>query len=1127
MKNFLTRPPWKWMLPAAAGLLALYTVFGFFIAPALVANQAPEALEERYNCQVELGEVNINPFVLSIEARDFRIGFPDKTPFAGFHRLYLNFQLSSLFRWALTFKQVSLDKPYLGLVLMENGNLNLSRLSRADNATQDAGRTEDANGDPLRLLLHHIEVSNGTLEFDNLRQSPPAAIAFDPIDLELANLSTLPDREGPYTLQATTGREESLTWTGVLLLTPFSSNGTLSFENIRTETLQEFLLSSLNTAPPQGTLDLETEYVLDTKGADVTFQCRDISAALNNLALSLPQAGQPFLELGRVMLDNGSFDLAARRLDIPALGFANATLDVLLSRDGTLNLSRAWQPATRPGEDQAGPDETAEAAPWEIVFEEVTLDHLGLKVEDQSRTLPLQVRLADSSASFAASLRTGSQLQALVSSARVDLQGIEAGPLGSRPELTISSLGLDGGNFDLAKRSLTAGQLLVTDGSLQVLRSSEGINWAALLTAANATRTEEPSSEGTEAAEKWQASLERAGVSGFSIDYADRTVQADAPILSLADLSAEALQVTTTDTFPLSMSFTVEQGGSFSANGTVDPDSGQVQAGVSLKDLSLLPAQPYIDSVALVDLRSGTLTLDAGLNAGGEGEGFPLELDAELGVDDLNIVEREANATLLGWKRLHTDSFRLALQPHGLTIGEVQLTEPRGRLIIDEEKRVNVVEVFKTREGNATAPAEPPPTEPSGADPFPVSVGSLRISDGTLDFTDRSLVLPFSSTIHDLKGMVSEITSTSGAEASIDLDGQVDQYGVSTIKGSMDFFDPKRFTDVTVVFENVSMTTLNPYTATFAGRKIASGKLYLDLEYNILNATLQGENEIVVEELTLGEEVQSEQAVNLPLKLAVALLKDSSGTIDIGLPVKGDLNDPEFGFGHLIGRAIFNLLTKIVTSPFRILGALLPDLGSDDIDSVSFEPGRSDLPPPEQEKAVQLAQALAERPELALTVQGRWEPEADARALRDLMLRRQMAGKVGRQLEAGEDPGPVNLESRTVLDTLKALYGERFGFGTMNELVRSLTAEADQNATEFAEGRGNERLARELFERLREAQELSEGALEALGLQRARTVAHVLTEQGGLDQERITMRPPEVLGEDGTPEVSFSLDTVD
>ena len=1123
MKNFLTRPPWKWILPTAAALLVLYTVFGFYIAPALVANQAPKALEKRYDCQVELGEVNINPFVLSIEARDFRIGFPDQTPFAGFNRLYLNFQLSSLFRWALTFKRVSLDKPYLGLVLMEDGNLNLSRLNRADNATQESSRTEDANGDALRLLLHHIEVSNGTLEFDNLRQSPPAAIAFDPINLELANLSTLPEREGPYTLQATTGRGESLTWTGVLLLTPFSSNGTLSFEKVQAETLREFLLSSLNTAPPQGTLDLETGYVLDTKGGDFHFQCRDISAALNNLALSLPQAGQPFLKLDRVMLDNGSFDLAARRLDIPVLGFANATLDVLLSRDGTLNLARAWQPPPRPVQDQAGPDHTADAAPWEIVFEEVTLDHLGLKGEDQSRTLPLQVRLADSSASFAASLRTGPQLQALVSSARVDLKGIEAGPLGSQPDLTISSLGLEGGHLDLAKRSLTAGQLRATGGSLQVRRSSDGLNWAALLTAANATG--EPSSGGSEAAGTWQASLEQAGVSGFSIDYADRTVQADAPILSLADLSAEAQQVTTTEPFPLSMSFTVEQGGSFSANGTVDPGSGQVQAGITLKDLSLLPAQPYIDTLARLALRSGTLTLDADLSAGGEGEGFPLELDAELGVDDLDIVEREANATLLGWKRLHTRSFRLALQPDGLTIGEIQLTEPRGRLIIDEERSVNVVEVFKGGEGNATASSDSPSSAPS--DPFPVSVGSLRISGGTLDFTDLSLVLPFSATIHDLQGLVSEITSTSGTEASIDLDGQVDQYGVSTIKGSMDFFDPKRFTDVTVVFENVPMTTLNPYTATFAGRKIASGKLYLDLEYNIINATLQGENEIVVEELTLGEEVQSEQAVNLPLKLAVALLKDSSGTIDIGLPVKGDLNDPEFSFGHLIGRAILNLLTKIVTSPFRILGALLPDLGSDDIDSVSFEPGHSDLPPPQQEKAVQLAKALSERPELALTVQGRWVPETDARGLRDLMLRRRLAGKMGRQLEAGEDPGPVNLDSRAVLDKLKALYGERFGFGTMNELVRSFTAQADQNATGFAEGRGNEPLARELFERLREAQELPDGALEALGLQRARTVVQVLTGQGGLDQERITTSPPEVLAEDGTPVVSFSLDTVD
>jgi hypothetical protein len=173
----------------------------------------------------------------------------------------------------------------------------------------------------------------------------------------------------------------------------------------------------------------------------------------------------------------------------------------------------------------------------------------------------------------------------------------------------------------------------------------------------------------------------------------------------------------------------------------------------------------------------------------------------------------------------------------------------------------------------------------------------------------------------------------------------VDAYGTVKINGELNSADPKAFTDIGVVFRNLEMSSLTPYSGKFAGRKIDSGKLSMDLKYKVAQRQLVGDNQIIVERLVLGEKVESPEAMDLPLDLAIALLEDSNGVIDLGLPVKGDLDSPEFSFGAVVWKAFVNLLTKIVTSPFRALGAILPGgEGEESFDSVAFEPGRPDVP---------------------------------------------------------------------------------------------------------------------------------------------------------------------------------------
>jgi hypothetical protein len=400
-------------------------------------------------------------------------------------------------------------------------------------------------------------------------------------------------------------------------------------------------------------------------------------------------------------------------------------------------------------------------------------------------------------------------------------------------------------------------------------------------------------------------------------------------------------------------------------------------------------------------------------------------------------------------------------------------------------------------------------------------VRRILVSDGKVDFADLSLITPFGTKIHELKGVVAGVSSAKNVRAQIKLDGRVDEYGTSKIDGELNSSDPKAFTDISVVFRNVEMSRLSPYSGKFAGRKIDSGKLSVDLKYKIDKSRLAGDNQIVVERLTLGEKVESPDAVDLPLDLAVALLEDSNGVIDLGLPVSGNLDSPEFSFGALIWKALGNLITKIVTSPFRALGALLPGGGEETFNTVAFEPGRPDVPPPEKEKLAKLAGALQKRPQLKLSVQGRYNPGSDRAELRTEAVRHALAVRLGQKPAPGEEPGPVDFGSPETGRALEALFAERIGAEALKALKAELKA-ADEKAKKEAAARGKAaaaeasaedpgQAAKTLFDRLAAAEPVDDGALVQLGDARAQAVIAELGGPGQIAAERMEAKPTAAL----------------
>jgi outer membrane protein OmpA-like peptidoglycan-associated protein len=500
-----------------------------------------------------------------------------------------------------------------------------------------------------------------------------------------------------------------------------------------------------------------------------------------------------------------------------------------------------------------------------------------------------------------------------------------------------------------------------------------------------------------------------------------------------------------------------------------------------------------------------------------------------------HLDEAGSGERFLSWKMLVADGITLALSPHELAITELRFLEPGMKLVIAEDRSVNLTGVLKDGAApGAPAPAPAPVTESTQAPaPYPFRIERIRLENGTLDFADLSLVLPFATRVHEVGGSIVNASSAPDVRARIELAGRVAEYGEARAEGSLIPSRPTEFLDIEARFDNVQVPALSPYSATFAGRKIAAGKLWLTLHYKIVDQQLAGENKIVLDDFQLGERVKAPGALDLPLDLAVALLKDSEGKITLAVPVTGDVDNPQFDYGKVISAAIGNAIARVVTAPFRMLGALFGKGAQEELQSIAFEAGSTRITPPQREKLDHLAHALKARPQLKLVVRGPYDPERDAERLRRERVRGQLAAALGMKLDPGERPGPIAFASAGTQKALEALL-EAAEPDALAKLASGYAGRAGRqperlNPVLGAFGRASKDTGfyEALYERLVELQPLPETAVRVLAVNRAQAMVEALT-KAGVSRDRLEAGgiTPVEADAGGSIEAEFALGTL-
>ncbi|WP_339546119.1 DUF748 domain-containing protein [Pseudomonas sp. RA_35y_Pfl2_P32] len=570
-----------------------------------------------------------------------------------------------------------------------------------------------------------------------------------------------------------------------------------------------------------------------------------------------------------------------------------------------------------------------------------------------------------------------------------------------RPLARLERLDISETSIDLAKQQVIVGKIRSqkletwaareTDGQLdwQKLFASQPAKPAVKAEAVDApAAADSPKPAPAAPSKPWQVLLKDVELRNYQVHLTDRQAK-PAVALEVGPLNLDLKNFDSLNGSPFTLKLDTGVGkqGKLMADGEVNLAPVSARLKVQTRDIDLRVAQSYISPFILLELRSGMLGSDLAVNLKST-EPLAFNVTGKAQVDQLHTLDTLKSRDLLKWQKVMVEGLNYQ---HGdsLSIDRINLQQPYVRFMINDDRTTNIDDLLIPQPADSTAKTTAGKPATSQDKPLGIHIGGIAINDGSANFADFSLTPNFATAIQQLNGQIGTIDSRQAKPASVDVKGKVDRYAPVTIKGSVNPFDPMAALDIATSFKRVELTTLTPYSGKFAGYRIRKGRLNLDLHYRITKGQLKADNKVVVEQLELGEKVDSPDAVSLPLKLAVALLKDVDGKISIELPVTGDLNNPQFSVMPIVWQTLRNLIVKAAAAPFKLIGGLVAGGGSQDLGTVSFAPGSSELSKDAEGALVKLASALKERPALRLEIEGTAAQSSDGPLIAEQRLERE------------------------------------------------------------------------------------------------------------------------------------------
>jgi Domain of Unknown Function (DUF748) len=1000
LPNF-TKTKWFRISAVVALLIVLYALAGFLLAPRLLRNalmaDIPQTLP---GIKPTVGEIRFNPFLLQLELKDFSLAEPSGEKLLGFGRFFIDFEVSSLWHRAYSFKNIDLGKPFVNAITAKDGKINLAQLAPKSTSPPKPQPKKDEAVPALRI--GSFKVSDGLLTYDDRAHPSDFAARLEPINFELHDFTT-GIAGGQFTFTGSSKLGERVEWHGHVSVQPIESDGEFQIDGLQAHTIWEYLEDRLSFLVNSGSIDVHATYKFALRDA-VDLKVDVSKIAISNLAVRAKDADVDWVTLPQLQVSNTNLDLAKQSVQVDSLTLSGLKLVTWMEADGSLNLTKlsagpaaAGTPDTSAAPASAAPASAAPASaapatpPWSVRLHELALRDASVSAEDRSTKPAVKVTLA---------------------------------PL--------------------------------------------------------------------------------------SITVADASLDLGKPV-------------------HLKLETKINESGSLNVEGEITPKPLTADLSIKLGDIELATVQPYIAQRTSMTLLSGALSGDTKVHYG---PGKPaIDFSGSLIVSKLHTVDNALHDDFVNWDELNVQGLKYQHDPDRLDIDQVSAKKLYARVMIEPDSTLNVTRVLAGPGATVVAPASPgtnqapisataapgaapaqkkargnqlaktggstsPPAAAAAVAPMPMAIKRISIEAGEADFADLSVMPNFSTGIQMLHGSVLGLSSKAKSRAKIDLHGQIDAFSPVVITGEANVLGTPLYTDLSLSFHNIELSTFNPYSGKFAGYNISKGKLTTDLHYKVDGRKLDAQHHIVVDQLEFGDKTESKQAVSLPVKLAVSLLKNRDGVIELDIPVNGSLDDPQFKLAPIIWKVFVNILEKAVTAPFALLGSLFG--GGPDLQFIDFEPGAAALDSSATAKVQTILKALSERPQLKIDIPIAVVDTLDRPLLIDAQLKSQLhdaqAAAAARKKSISATAPFEALDPAVRLDVLSQLYQKNLGAEPKYpDSVTAVKAKPDQTAAKI------DYLTVELLGHI----SVGETELTALGQQRASNLQQVLLNDKQIDPERV------------------------
>jgi flagellar motor protein MotB len=556
--------------------------------------------------------------------------------------------------------------------------------------------------------------------------------------------------------------------------------------------------------------------------------------------------------------------------------------------------------------------------------------------------------------------------------------------------------------------------------------------------------------------------------------------------------------------------------GKIELNGTLNKKSGIKASGtlvleplgsdlnLDLKNINIRDFQSYFNDKIKIDVTRGAISTAGNFSLAKDKKNESvIKYTGNLSVSNLATLDKAQSNDFLKWKNLSFNQIKTGFNPFFLHINTVSLSDFYARLIINPDATINVQNILSDKETTDAAakqeekqPAKAETNKKEKQEPADIKIGKVIFKDGNIDFSDKNIKPNYSANMLNMTGSITGLSSKEFSRADVSLKGNLGYGSPIDITGKINPLTKDLFTDIKVSFQNIELSPMTPYTNRYLGYPITKGKLTFNVSYLIDKRKLNSENKIIIDQLTFGEKVDSPDAIKAPVTLAVSLLTDRNGQINLDLPVSGSLDDPKFKIWSIVWQIIVNLITKAVTSPFALLSSLTG--GGEELSFIEFDYGSSFVTDEGKKKISLISKALNDRPNIKLDIEGYVDAQKEKADLKKEILQHRIKAQKIKETSAKD-------EQQADLDSIKLTQQEYDKY--LKQVYRAAKFDKPRNFL----GMQKDIPAAEMEKLMLANIEVTDSDLRQLAAKRAQNVRDLILQSGDIDAGRIFIVEPKTL----------------